>query len=121
MSYSLAKVTCGGAVRGADLLDNWIIGQPIETILAFRPDQIASTNRESPVREYLRVKHLLAVQAALAEYIGQSSSEKDRPLTLTRVDHCEHGVELSGVLNISVMTEQINACGSCGSGCGGQA
>ena len=117
--YSLAKITCGGAVKGGELLDEWIIGQSVESILALKAETVTGPAILGRVKEYLRLKHLFTLQEALALYVGQSSGGTDRAVVITRVECDEASTELRAEILLPILTEKIKACGLCGDACGG--
>lgn len=117
--YSLSKITCGGSVAGDGLLNDMVLDHPIQEILALGPEALAGRTPAGSVEEYLGLKHLLAIQAVLAEYTGQQTPDTGRLLSITGVAYDTDGVEVSAVIKLPILTEKITACGRCGDRCRG--
>jgi hypothetical protein len=117
--YSLAKITCGGAVKGGELLDEWVIGRSVESILALDAETVAAGPILGRAKEYLRLKHLFTLQEALALYIGHSSGGTDRAVVIAGVECDAAGTELRAEILLPILTEKIKACGHCGDACRG--
>ena len=119
VGYSMSKMTCGGNVKGDDLLDEWILDRDVETVLAIDPADLASRPVLGRVKEYLRFKHLFSVQAALAGYLGRSLPDDDCAVTIVGVEYDRTGAEVRAEIHPPLLTEKIEACGLCGDSCGG--
>lgn len=118
VDYSLTKVTCGGSVAGRGLIRDLVKHESPEYALAVplsRLDELYTD--EDQLRQFLRQKHLVAIQALLSAYLGI-------PSELFR-DHCkveevvtdESATTVMGRIDIDAITDEIKACGNCDS-CG---
>ncbi|MBD3256804.1 hypothetical protein GF377_00120 [candidate division GN15 bacterium] len=117
--YALHKETCGGAVAGRGLIRDHVKDKTVAEILTLQPgDVVAESDRGGSVNEYLLVKHLLAVQSALAAYEGR---EADTDTGLLQIEAIEYGPERTVIqarIQLDVLTDKIKACGLCGDSCG---
>ena len=116
VDYSLSKQTCGGMVAGRGLIRDWVKGRSIDEIIALSGAQVLSeSDNPDATWEYLRLKHLFSIQAALSEFEGKSSSDGDtRFVEMLAVDYGPEGVSLTAKLNVDVISDEIKACGLCG-------
>lgn len=116
--YSLTKLTCGGALGKEALLKKWCGGLSTEEILSTSIDSFCTRfPTEDPVVEFVRLKHLLALQKGLRALIGVESSRPDDAISVESIEYSENGVTLSALLKIDAVTDEIRACGRC-AGCG---
>ena len=116
IDYTLTKQTCGGSVAGRGLIRDWVKGRDVASILSLAPAQILSeSDNPDAAWEYLRLKHLFSIQAALREYAGGDTASERRPFVqILTIDYGSDGARLTARLNVEVITDEIQACGRCG-------
>lgn len=105
--YLLAKKTCGRGVGHASLLLEELSGRSAGEILSLGPDDI---QRETGIEDFLRQKHLMALQGALAVLTGEASggvSDWCAPLEVVR-DSGETLIRAR--ILVDILTERIAAC-----------
>ena len=117
-AYTLVKRTCGGAVAGRGLIRDWVKHQDIDRVLALRGEQLLTEPARGPANEYLRLKHLFTVQAALRTYVGVAQDDDLELIEIESIEHSADHSEIRAVVKLSVLTEKIRACGLCGDNCG---
>jgi hypothetical protein len=112
--YLFAKQSCGRGVGHASWLLEELSGRSAGEILSLGPDDI---QRETGIEDFLRQKHLMAVQGALAVLTGEASggvSDWCAPLEIVR-DGGETLIRAR--IWVDILTERIAACGG-RAGCG---
>lgn len=112
--YLFAKKTCGRGVGHASLLLEELSGRSAEEILSLGPDDI---RRETGIEDFLRQKHLMALQGAMAILTGEAYggvTDWCAPLEIVR-----EGDEtlIRARILVDILTERIAACGG-RAGCG---
>lgn len=118
IGYELTKQTCGGSVAGRGLIRELVKHQTADEVAAIQPEAVlAHTESSDDVLEYLRLKHLFSIQAALAVFGGNASEEQSRLLTIEPVDHGPDDLTILATVHLEVLTDKIKACGLC-DGCG---
>jgi hypothetical protein len=114
LKYALRKKTCGGEVGRKALIGKWlknrsadeIIATPIEEVLKAHPTR-------SDVREFMVVKHFLAVRTGLEIMLGRTSGGVKDYCKVARIEHGPDGMLLEADLSVQGMTDEIRACGNC--------
>jgi len=118
-SYRLVKRTCGRAVGEESLLLDWTKGVAAAELLDadidamfdhFLPDEEGE--------EFLLLKHLFALQQAVAAYLGLEESGPGAACAVASIAFGPDGAEIETQLRIDVLAEKIKGCGRCGTGCG---
>jgi hypothetical protein len=116
--YSLTKRTCGGIMGKESLLMKWCGSLPATQVRDTTVDQfVAKFPTEDAVIEFVRLKHLLALQKGIAVLVGETSARPDDSIVLESVEYSAEGVELVAHIKVDMVTDEIRACGRCGS-CG---
>ncbi|MBU0982564.1 MAG: hypothetical protein KKA42_01745 [candidate division Zixibacteria bacterium] len=116
VGYELSKVTCGGKVAGRGLIRDWVKYKSINEVLEFRPPaEPPDADPHSPNREFLRLKHLITIQSAVAAYLGIQDNRHNAQCEITGIDYTPDGVEIRAVISITNLSKNIKACGGCGS------
>jgi hypothetical protein len=116
VTYRIAKVSCGKAVGGESLLIDALAGFTASDLLSVGSDAfLAERAISNRVEEFLSLKHLFALQGALAAYVGEAPGDKDAPFAVSTIAFSEKGVIIRGQLAVDVVTDKIRACGGCGS------
>jgi len=118
IDYSLHKRTCGGAVGEEKLLGPWLFkrtaAQVIETPL---DDFQAILKTKSDLKEYLVLKHFIAVKTALLIMLGREAGGLEDRCTVEYIDYGPEGIRMGADLSVDGLMEDIKACKSCcGSG-----
>jgi len=114
-SYHLNKRTCGRAVGVASLLEDPLRGHAARDILACDPGEFL---RDHPgaddLEEFLVLKHLFALQAALAVLEGEASGGP-RALCAASELACDEAGEVTirALIRVDLVTERIRSCGGC--------
>ncbi len=116
--YSLTKLTCGGSLGKESLLLKWCGGLQANQILSTTIDAFSERfPANDPVVEFVRLKHLLAIQKGLRALTGLESSRPDDAISIETIDHGPDGVSMRALLKVDAVTDEIRACGRC-AGCG---
>jgi hypothetical protein len=118
LSYSLSKRTCGQAVGVTNLLMPMLKGWSVDRVLACEPEEFFADHppRES-IEEFLGMKHLFALQAALEVLVGKAPGRKDDACPVASVSYEDGHTIIDARILIDVLTEKIQSCGGC-KGCG---
>lgn len=118
VDYSLHKISCGEAVAGRGLIRKWAKGKTIAEIMALKPEMVlADEEIDSAVGEYLRLKHLFAIQSALAGFTGDVTTVPGSFCSMESIDYTSDGVSIQASINLDILTDKIKACGLCGDAC----
>lgn len=111
---SVQKQTCGAPVGNAGLLryTRGLLPEQIidHTLAALVPD----LNEAKQLDQFLLAKELIALQSALAVYLGAEAGSPGSPFALASVEHGARRTRIAGLLRVDLATEQIRACGNCG-------
>lgn len=114
LRYTLRKQTCGGEVGRKALITPWLKGKTAEEILAASlADVLTAHKTTSEFREFLIIKHFLAVQAALAVMLGRQAGGPSHFCQIDTIEYDERGTTLSAQIRLDVMTKEIKACNAC--------
>jgi hypothetical protein len=118
-AYRFHKRTCGQGVGADSLLLEQFAGLSVDALLALDAETfIAEHPVELEIEEFLNLKHLFAVQAALEVLCGKEPGGKDDPCAAATVAVEPDGsVVIEGRIAVDLMTEKIRSCGNC-KGCG---
>jgi hypothetical protein len=118
-TYRFVKRTCGQGVGLDTLLMPVLGGQPVDTILAWDLDAFLEAHpAPEGIEEFLALKHLVAVQAALQVMTGAASGGPGDLCAAAEVEMDEDGhLRLLGQIAVDLVTEHIASCGNC-KGCG---
>ncbi len=120
IDYSLTKLTCGGALGKESLLKKWCGGLSTTEILSTSIDAFCTRYPTTdPVVEFVRLKHLLALQKGLRALTGEESSRPDDAIAVESIEYSQSGASLTALLKVDAVTDEIQACGRC-AGCGTQ-
>jgi len=116
-SYSLRKRTCGAEIGNASLLADLVVNRSIDGVLALTGDDIVEHYGPLGEAEFLYFKHLVALQQTAKVYAGDASGGAQSSCAIDEICHSHKDTLIIAVIRIDLMTEQIRACGNCGS-CG---
>ena len=114
IDYSLNKRTCGGAVGEDRMLGPWLFkrtaSQVIDTTLE---DFFAKLRTHDDLKEYLVLKHFLAVRTALEIYAGRQSGGLSDHCTIEAIEYGPDEVRIAAHLDVRGLTDEIQACKNC--------
>ena len=114
VKYALRKKTCGGEVGRKSLIGRWAKGRPAREIISASLDTVLAAHpTTSDVREFMVIKHFLAVKAGLEILLGVTSGGSKDYCKVASVEHGPDGILLVADLSVQGMTEEIRACGHC--------
>ena len=119
IAYTLVKQTCGGAVAGRGLIRDWVKHAGVDQVLALSAEQLVAECERGTVNEYLMLKHLFTVQAALRTYVGAAQDDDGELIEIESIEHSPDRSEIHARVKLNVLTEKIKACGLCGDSCSG--
>ncbi len=112
--YRYVKLTCGRGIGEEALLLDELSGRDLDEILRLNVDAFAE--------DFLRRRHLMALQDVLAVLTGRADCGPDKACSVARID-CNEGVTtIRARLNVNVAMDQVapcNVCASCAGGGGG--
>jgi hypothetical protein len=116
--YSLTKLTCGGVLGKEALLKKWCGGLPAREILATDIDAFcAKFPTDDAAVEFVRLKHLLALQKGLSALLGDQSARPDDAIAIESIEHGPLGTQMIALIKVDAVTKEIQSCGRC-VGCG---
>ena len=116
--YAFTKRTCGQGVGVMSLLLDQLAGKHAEEILAIEPAAFLEQNRsEEELEEFLTLKHLIAVQAALEVLTGREAGGPDDVCAAAEVIYDAGECTIEAEIKVDLVTEKIKSCGGC-VGCG---
>lgn len=122
VSYQLNKRTCGRGVGADSLLAERFQGSSVEELLALDPSALFAEFEQTYPEEavaFLHLKHVVAVQTALAAFSGRESCTKEDTCTIAEVSYGPDGTYLDADIAVDVATKKIKSCcASGGGGCG---
>jgi hypothetical protein len=114
--YRLTKLTCGGSVGNPSLLRKWVADRSANDVLAARPEAVLEAiPTTSETWNYLTRKHLYALQQGLAALLGHTPARPVDACVITSVETTERGIRMEADLRVDLKTDDITACGGCGS------
>lgn len=118
-TYRFVKRTCGQGVGLDTLLMSALGGQPVDAILAWELDAFLEEHpTPEGIEEFLALKHLVAVQAALRVLTGMDAGGPGDLCAAAEVEVDGDGhLRLLGQIAVDLVTEHIASCGNC-KGCG---
>jgi hypothetical protein len=116
--YSLTKLTCGGVLGKESLLLKWCGGLSAQEVLSTSVNDFCDAYpTDDDLVEFVRLKHLLALQKGLGALLGLHSARPDDAISLESVEYGPLGTEMVATIKVDAVTEEIKACGRC-VGCG---
>jgi hypothetical protein len=116
-SYVLIKGTCGRGVGLDSLLQERLAGRSVKELLNREVEELledGSTGDE--LLEFLGLKHLLAIRATLQVYAGLASGGLASACTVSGISYEEAESTIDAVIDVDLLTSEIEACGGCGGG-----
>jgi hypothetical protein len=117
-TYSFRKRTCGQGVGVENLLLDILGGKDADEILDITPEYFLETwPAAEDIEEFLGLKHLIAVQSAIAVLMGRASGGPGEICAAAEIVFDGEDTLLAAVIQIDLVTEKIASCGGC-KGCG---
>ncbi|MDF1543538.1 MAG: hypothetical protein P1R58_00385 [bacterium] len=114
--YELTKVTCGGKVGKQRMIQPWLDDLTAEQVLSATPQEFLRFFAvEDELEEYLLLKQFFSVRAGVAILLGQEAGGPEDFCTVEAINHSERGTVLRAHIRIDTITDEIKACGNCGS------
>ncbi|MFP4173888.1 MAG: hypothetical protein ACLFV4_13350 [Candidatus Hydrogenedentota bacterium] len=118
--YSFLKRTCGAGVGAESLLLPHLRGRSLRELLTYEAgDYTAEYPQDSDIEEFLNLKHLYAVKAAIEVLAGQEPGGPDAEFTVSEIGYSGAGWFIEGLIAVDILTDRITSCGNC-KGCGSQ-
>jgi hypothetical protein len=118
LDYRFVKRTCGQGVGVDTLLLPVLAGQRVDEILAISPEQFLEVHPcAEAIEEFLALKHLIAVQAALEVLTGRASGGPGELCAAAEISYENGACVLEARITVEAVTEKIRSCGGC-RGCG---
>jgi hypothetical protein len=116
ISYSLRKICCGRSIGHESLLMEYLQNHTITQILEFDPDSLRlDSPPQSNIEQFLRLKHLFALQIVLEAFSGQKpAGGNDAVCQIARVNYGNDGVVIEAEIPVDIVTDKIKACVPCG-------
>jgi hypothetical protein len=116
--YHFRKRTCGQGVGVDALLLNVLQGKSADQLLAISPEAfLDSWPVADPLEEFLGLKHLIALQAAIEVLIGRSSGGAGEICAAAEITCEGDDTIITARIAVDLVTEKIKSCGGC-KGCG---
>ncbi len=114
LDYSLEKLTCGGQVGPDRMISKWLIGKTVSEVLHTELDQFhALLKTKTDLKEYLALKHFMAVQAGFAVYSGCEAGSISDHCTLDSIENTDEKTVVVFHQDVAGVVEQIKSCGGC--------
>lgn len=118
IAYSLTKKVCGGEVGEKSLISDWLANKSTSEIVRTEIEQLlAEHTYRTDKREYLIIKHFLAIKAGLQILSGEKSGGVNDYCTVDSIEYSPEGIDLIAQISVNGISDEIKACGSC-TGCG---
>lgn len=118
LSYRFIKRSCGKGVGADSLLEEILVGQSVDAILAMAPEEFLEDHPPvEAIEEFLGLKHLIAVQSVLEVLVGRSAGGADDLCAAAEIAYENGATTIDAVIKVDLVTERIKSCGSC-RGCG---
>ena len=113
--YSLNKLTCGGSVGEESMLKRWVTGKKVSDVMHTTVDTFHATlsKKISDIKEYLALKHFIAIQTGLAVMIGNKAGSLEDSCTVECIEYNGANTTLVVHINVNLITDKIVACKSC--------
>ncbi len=116
-SYRFSKKTCGGAVGYESMLQDHLAGSSVEHIISLDEHTFCEDNKpDNQIEEFLGLKHLFALQAALRVYAGIDPGSVGKSCALAEIGFDGADTVIDADINVNIITERIRACAHCGPG-----
>ncbi len=117
--YQFVKKSCGQGVGNNSLLIDILRGMSVDELLEVDAESLLAVDRtDDEVLEFLRLKHLFAVQATLEVLTGRLTGGKGQSCAVADVAYDGDETIMNAEIDVDVITEQIAACAGCKGGCG---
>lgn len=112
-SYRFSKLACGQGVGAQSLLIDQLKGRTVADLLAGDAETfLAEYPVETEVEEFLGLKHLFAVQAALEVLTGREPGGPGDPCAAAEITYQDGKTTIDARIAVDLVTEKIKACGS---------
>lgn len=120
-SYALNKKTCGRGIGAAAMMLEAFAGKTADELLAWEAeDYCHAFPTDDPLLEFLQLKHLFAVQAAIGVLTGSHSGGPASSCPVAEIRYDGGEILIEAHIPVDLLTEKIRACGRC-KGCGANA
>ena len=118
--YKFLKRTCGAGIGEESLLLPHLCGRSLSELLAYEAgDYTAEYPQNSDIEEFLNLKHLYAVKAAIEVFAGHEPGGPAADFTVCDIGYDGAGWFIEGLITVDILTDRITSCGKC-KGCGSQ-
>lgn len=112
-TFSLQKMSCGKTVGDETLLP-YVQGKSIHELLGGTvADFVPALAMRRQLDEFLFFKQFFSIRAALLVLTGQSSGQREQPFVLEELCVEPSLTSLRGQIAVTLIHEEIQACGSC--------
>lgn len=116
--YTLIKRSCGQGVGHEALLLDWLKNHTVDELLAYDNEVfLAEHPMDEEIEEFLTLKHLFAVQAALEVLTGKAPGGPRDACAAATIHQDGDDTVISGRIAVDILTDKIKSCGGC-KGCG---
>ena len=117
VSYRFSKKTCGGGIGDESLLDDRVIGRPIDNIIAQNQMAFAATDfSRDDIEEFLKLKHFNAIQTVIKVFLGLSPGGVGSACTIAGIEYDRENIVIDAEIRIDLNAEKVRACEHCGPG-----
>lgn len=112
--YRFLKRTCGAGIGEESLLLPHLRGRSLRELLAYEAgDFVADYPLQGDLEEFLSLKHLYAVKAAIEVLAGREPGGLDADFTVCEIGYNGAGWFIEGLIAVDILTDRINSCGVC--------
>lgn len=113
LGYNLQKNTCGAPV-GNELLLEYLHGMSVDALLTTTLTEVVPELDDAKrIDQFLLTKQFFALQSALRVYVGQDGGTLTDLFVVEKIDIGAEQVEISGLVKVDLIAEQIKACNNC--------
>lgn len=115
--YQFVKKSCGQGVGSNSLLVDVLRGMSIDELIELDADAFLAVNPTSDsILEFLRLKHLFALQATLEVLTGKATGGRGHPCAVADVAYDGEQTIVNAEIDVDIITEQIQSCQGCKGG-----
>ncbi len=115
LDYRFVKRTCGRAVGAESLLRGELAGMTAAGILALTPEAVTEAAIPMPPEEeFLRLKHLFAVQSALEVLLGRADCGPQAQCAAAQIAWESGQTVIDARIRVDAVHGRIQACSTCG-------
>ena len=114
LTYTLSKRTCGAWVGTPSIMARELGTLTAAEVVDLKPAGLTDLDSEVSELDFLRIKHLFAVQACLESYHGHAPAGPGGLCSLASVAVDDQRITIRAIIDGIALQREIAACGNCG-------